>query len=493
MECKEIFSSAVFIDDFYEQKTEFDIVIPDYCPPAEKILCCDIVPFVLSKSVEEDKIKIEYECEASIVYTDENGIIHSLSENRQDSKLIGTGVTPGECRIKAGLRPITVNCRLANPRHITVRAVIGMAVKAMGNVPFCSVDNDGALETLYHTVDANAFVCSAETLSNVNGSVDTGEAITDVISSYCMVKIEDVKPITDKVVIKANADVYVVYTTGEQKEDLKFKKFTVPFSDVIDAEGVTENAIAEVTAEITDLRCETGEGTEIFADVKTLISVSVFSPSQINIMTDAYSMSLPVCAKKSKITVESLYDRSRFNETVTSSVPCDFSEARIVGIYPKAIIKGISLSGGMLAFDGEIYMKIYMYNDSDYKVSDKSVPFSFTRPLIEASGNIRCEAVANVENITYNMPDADTITVTAMLGVDLNCFCSDTYDAVNSIEASEGEQTHCKGVILYSAGKGELLWDIAKKLRSSVDIIKRDNNLVSDTVENPAMLLISFK
>ena len=488
-----MFSSAVFIDDFYEQKTEFDIVIPDYCPSAEKILCCDIVPFVLSRTVEEDKIKIEYECAATVVYTDENGVIHSLSENKRDSKLIGIGTKAGDSRIKAGLRPITVNCRLANQRHITVRAVIGMAVKAMGNVPFCTVDDTGELEALYHTVDTNAFVCSAEALSHINGSTDVGEAVSDIISSYCVIKIDDVKPITDKIVIKANADIYVVYTTGEQKEDLKFQKFSVPFSDVVDASGVAENSIVEATAEITHLRCETGDGTEIFAEAKALVTVSVFNPIQMNIMTDAYSMTLPVCAKKSKIMVESLYDRCRFNETVNASVPCDFSEARIVGIYPKAIIKGISLREGMLAFDGEIYMKIYMYNDVEYKISDKSVPFSFTKPLSEASGNIRCEAVAIAENITYNMPDDNTITVTATLGVDLNCFCSDTYDAVDSIEADDSKQINCKGVILYSANKGEQLWDIAKKLSSSVDIIKRNNNLTSDTVENPAMLLVSFK
>jgi len=134
-----------------------------------------------------------------------------------------------------------------------------------------------------------------------------------------------------------------------------------------------------------------------------------------------------------------------------------------------------------------------MYNENEYKISDKTMPFSFSRPLIEASGNLRCEAEATVNNVTYNMPDDNTLTVTATLNVSLNCFSLESYDAVESIEVGENEQKTRKGIVLYSANKGERLWDIAKKLCSSVEIIKRDNGLVTDTVEDSSILLVSFK
>ena len=157
MENKDIYSSAVLLDDFYEQKIEFDIVIPDYSPAAEKILCCDVNPCIVSKRVDNDTLKIEYECQASVVYTDENGIIHSVSENSTDEKILTLNTKAEKCRIKAGIRPITVNCRLANPRRITVRAVIGIAVKASGAMPFGNVENTSSLEAQYCTVTANSF------------------------------------------------------------------------------------------------------------------------------------------------------------------------------------------------------------------------------------------------------------------------------------------------------------------------------------------------
>ena len=493
MENKDIFSSVVLLDDFYEQKTEFDIVIPDYSPAAEKILCCDVNPCVLSKKADDDSLRIEYECQVSVVYTDENGIVHSVTESNTDEKVLSLSTKAEKYRIKAGIRPITVNCRLANPRRITVRAVMGMAVKATGNMPFGKVGDYTALEAQYQTVNANSFVACSSSTARVNGSVDVGEGVTDIISSRGFAIIEDIKPITDKLVIKGSADVYVVFTTGEEKENLKFKKFTIPFSDVINAEGTQENSIAEVSAEIFDLHCETGEGNEIIADGGVIISASVYTPAKTEIMTDAYSMELPVTVKKSKLTVESLYDRNNFNETVSANVSCDLAEARIVGIYPQPVVKGISLRDGMLVFEGELYLKIYMYNENEYKISDKTMPFSFSRPLIEASGNLRCEAEATVNNVTYNMPDDNTLTVTATLNVSLNCFSLESYDAVESIEVGENEQKTRKGIVLYSANKGERLWDIAKKLCSSVEIIKRDNGLVTDTVEDSSILLVSFK
>ena len=46
-------------------------------------------------------------------------------------------------------------------------------------------------------------------------------------------------------------------------------------------------------------------------------------------------------------------------------------------------------------------------------------------------------------------------------------------------------------IILYYAERGEQLWDIAKKYYSTIEIIKRDNDIEGDSVSDSRMLIIS--
>lgn len=490
----DVLSTAIAFDDFFEEKIEFDIVIPDYSPAAMRILGCDVVPAILARTADGERVKLDVQCRACVIYTDgDNGCIRSVEKTETFSRTVSLTTELAACRIRTGLRPISVNCRLANPRRISVKSVIGTALKIIGNTVVPVVSETDCLEAQYKNISANIFAGAGDATSRISGSVTAAPGITDIITTFGSIDVSDVKTISDKVIIKGDADISIVYMTGEGTDDLHFERCRIPFSDIIDVDNATESSMSDVSATVTDIRCDiVGDSGEIALDVEALISASVYSPVEMRLMHDAYSMNCEPSMGRSRITVESLYERSRFSDTVTGSVPADISDARIIGVTADPVIKSISLRDGMLSIDGDMYAKIYMCNTEEYRISDKSVPFSFSRPLPEAGGNIRCEANAILKKITFSMPDDNTVTLTADVDVELNCFSADTYSVIDSVEYGDETPEMCKGVILYYADKDETLWDIAKKYRSSVDIIKRDNALDDDVLDKSKMLLIAF-
>ena len=194
----------------------------------------------------------------------------------------------------------------------------------------------------------------------------------------------------------------------------------------------------------------------------------------------------------SDVVLESFCDSLTFAQNVSGTVACDFSEARIKGVCAEAFVKNVALRDGSFAVEGDMAVTVYMCNDDDYSVIEKTIPFCINHTAVGVCDGMRCEAQVQIKNLSYSMPNDDEIVISAEAYATVSCFSRQCYNAIDSIEICESIKEKCKGVVLYYAERGECLWDIAKKYRSSVDIIKRDNNLDCDKLDRNKMLLISF-
>ncbi len=491
-----VYSSKTALDDFFEQKVDFDIVLPDYCPAAMRILKCDVTPTVISKTIDSDRLSLDIQCKACIVYVDDSaGCIHSVTKTETFTKTLAPKAELSVAKIRTGTRATSVNCRLQNSRRISVKTVIGTAVKVMGNCE-CEIigkAEGGGIEAVFDSAFANVLCGASDSETHINGQLTLEPGVSEIINSVASVTLTDKKVIADKVILKGEANISVVYMTGEGTADFKFFEGTVPFSEVVDVYGAEENAMCDVQWYVQNVHCELADdnGT-VTCDVDASACVSVYNPCEIKMLKDVYSMTDSLDITDTKLTVESFCNSDAFSETISGTLACDMPDARIIGVCADAFVKNVSLRDESLAIDGEMAVTVYMCNEDDYAVSEKSVPFSILRPAESFGDNMRCEAALTVKNLNYSMPDDSTVAITAEADAVINCFARTTYSAIDSVAVGDCEQNVCKGVVLYYAERGEGLWDIAKKYRSSVDIIKRDNSLDCDRLEKDTMLLISF-
>ncbi len=491
-----VYSTKTALDEFFEQKVDFDIVLPDYCPAAKRILKCDVTAGILSKTADNEKLTLDIQCKARVVYVDDStGSVHSVTKTENFSKTLSLKIPLSVSKIRTALRASSVNCRLQNSRRISVKSVVGTAVKIIGNCE-CQIIGEahgGGIESDFNCASANILCGVGDTPLQISGQLMLDSGITEIISSDASLFITDTKVITDKIIIKGEAALSIVYMTGEGTCDFKFYEGTVPFSEVIDVYGATENALCDTQWEIYDVRCELSDDNGgVLCEIDASISASVYNNCEIKMLKDVYSMTDSLDITKTNLLIESFKTSNTVSENISGSIPCDFSEARIIGVCANAFVKNIALRDDSFYVDGEMNVTVYMCNEEDYGVIEKSIPFSVSRPAGEYGENMRCEAALEIKNLSYSMPNDDTITINAEAEITLNCFVRDTYTAIDTIEITEAEQSLCKGVVLYYGERGEMLWDIAKKYRSSVDIIKRDNKIESDRLTDDKMLVIAF-
>ena len=112
-------------------------------------------------------------------------------------------------------------------------------------------------------------------------------------------------------------------------------------------------------------------------------------------------------------------------------------------------------------------MSVYTpQNRDEYRFTDKAVPFSITKSFSETAENMRCEASVCAKNVSFSMPDDNTLEFKADMEFNILIFCGGHFTVIDNIETDERAQNSCFGskLVLYYADRGESLWDIAKNI-----------------------------
>ena len=109
--------------------------------------------------------------------------------------------------------------------------------------------------------------------------------------------------------------------------------------------------------------------------------------------------------------------------------------------------------------------------------------------------NMRCEARAAAIGNSFTMLSDDKIEIKTEIDFNIIVYARLRIGTVDSIEVDEQQPIDTKKmspVVLYYADKGERVWDIARKYFTSAQIIKRNNDIDCDVLDENKMLLISY-
>jgi len=213
MECNQqqasVAATKTLYENFIEEKCESDLLIPDYFPAAEKILQCNAVPVILKKDIEGDRLNLEGSCRFTVIYRgEETEEIKSLTETvhfTESFPLKDLGNNPWTQSI---VRVSGTSCRLLNPRKISARATVSVALKVKGQqwteiIEEIESDEAEALfvpKTVYTVLEHTADT------AKVQGEIEAHTEVQDILKTDGSVCIKDIKLLPGKVLIKGVAD-----------------------------------------------------------------------------------------------------------------------------------------------------------------------------------------------------------------------------------------------------------------------------------------------
>ncbi|MBQ6847461.1 MAG: DUF3794 domain-containing protein [Clostridia bacterium] len=499
----DIYTNENYFCDSLEQAIDVDFTLPDYCPDISKIFKCHATPRITSKSISGSTVTLDGNVIITILYCDKESRFSSFEYNFPFSKNIEltSDVTGGNvfCRIKCDY----INCRAVTGRKVDIHGAAGIFVrifKRKCNEIICDIEDDG-IEVKKLTAPATVPMGYAEKylLLEEDLPLSQGQApIESTLKINSAVCVKETKIINDKTVVKGELVVSVLYCPegGGTPETVKS---VLPYSQIVDIEGVTDTCECECKAEIASLDIKpkptsNGEFRCFGLMAKILVTCEAYCSNEIPVIEDAFSRRFEADIQRKTVPFNKLTCNIRETYHCKKGIELEFNINSVIDLWcsvqgchtkfedEKMVITG-TLMAGMIICD-ENNIPIYI---------EKPIEFEYTHPFKENLGSAHCDPEIEVLSCGFTITSANKIELHAELGINAGIYEKKDISIICDLNIDETKVIKRKGegaMIIYFASDGDSVWDIANKYSAPVNEIMEINGLENGKLTNGKMVLI---
>ncbi len=479
-----------------------DFTLPDFCPDISKILKCRAVARISSKGVTGKTLTVDGNAPITVLYCEESGALHSFEYQYPFSKTIELPEEAENAEIRLSARCEYLNCRAVTARKIDIHGAIAIKARVLRvqNTEILSDFDDADVEQRRETAPATMPMGFTEKTLMIEEEIPIGQGagpIVSVLRYDAKPTVDEAKIINDKIVTKGNLAVSVLYA-AENASVPQSLKTVLPFSQILELEGIHENCKCETNAELSFLEIRVKSVDHVpktfYLTAKLYLSAVATCDNELAVITDAYSRRHAADIHTDRVqfdriarNVNEVYHCKK-NLTVDSPINsvielwCDLQTVSSRFEDQEMILSG-TLAACMIAADEE--------NAVSY--IERAVDFEYRCPLNEDTENLSCVPRVDVLSCGYTLLGPDSVELRVDLHINAAIHETKEMTLVTGIDVLEKPPQNSddhSAMTIYFAEEGERLWDIAKRYNAGNAELMQINQLNSEILPEGTMLLI---
>lgn len=469
---------------------DYQLNLPQYLDDIEKLIKCDVKNIVSDYELSSSSIKMYGKSVIIITYLNSNSCPVSNIFEEEFSKTISINENSDYRFAQVSLQNKYYNFRLVNQRRIDLHISLNACVEV-----YCDSLTDGLIscknaflrqEDITVLKDKYSGVASVEFDETISVADRKSNIKNIVNTSYCSY-VDESKIIKDKMLVKINADVNVVYV--DDNDELQKASYSFSVSKIIDVLDCDENDNSLIFAEISQLYVKPkADKDNNLCDVELVgricVNYRIKTSDEMSYIKDAY---IPYNAsqlqfKKMLIKKNPLYYFD--DKTIEMIFENEKSIVEIVDI--KADVNSCKIDDSVLSFS--VVLSFIYYDDSSQLCYfRKSADYSFSLNDSKLSG----EACVNLKSFDFVIKSTDKISLRLNIEYCAYLYSTEMISYVSDLEVGEEcDKVNLPELTLYFANKNECVWDIAKAFSTDSRLIMEENDLKSDIVDASRILLV---
>ena len=324
-----------------------------------------------------------------------------------------------------------------------------------------------------------------------------------IIRSDVSLVLGDYKTMQNKVVVKGEAIIKILYMDDLSSGNLQTMEYSIPISQIVDVPGAGEDSTFVITGEVLGHDEEIHPDNEetpgmISAEIKIAATVMAYVNKELGIVSDIYSTDHDLKTERSQLKLSKLIDviKENFSHKCSVDLP-ETNASKIVDVWSDACSATATRQDNKLEFKGKMNLCILALDmDNIPFYIERIIEFSHSKELSEIPGDITAEITIVPISIGYSIPQDNTVDIKIDFSVYGTIYSNQKHNMVTSAEVDESSPTgkdSDASLTIYFAAKGEPLWNIARKYYTSVNAIKQENDISEDTAPKSGMLLIPMR
>lgn len=487
-----------------------DIIVPDSKPDVLNVLQVNAISSVTEKYIQKDNITVSGVIDYTILYSGDEEKVHVKSINFRTpfSQQIEVAGVENDMfsYVKSEVRHIEYH--IQNSRKINVKSVVSLDTDVIDSVvaPVVSgITSDSSIPVKNDVIKAfNLAVCSennfeVEDILKVPGA---NPNIDDILKSDIRLESGEMKTVNNKVVAKGNVIVNTLYTCDD---DIYYMENEIPFTEVMDVEGITADMHSGIDYTVTGAsyeleQDENGENAGIYVKISINSIIRAYEDEQYDVVSDVYSPDYELSVSRRSINISEIIDTSNASCTVNDTVSLNHGMPAMVKIYnflASPYIEKTYIEDNSAVVDGYISTQLLYLSDSDESpvyCMKKNIPFTHRCDITGDVSGAAVKATVHTEHSGYTFKSATDADVRIALRLNVNVIKEQAADVITDINVHEDapiDKTTQPGIMIYFAEESDTLWDIAKKYHTTISEIATVNKIdENERLKNRQQLLI---
>ena len=324
-------------------------------------------------------------------------------------------------------------------------------------------------------------------------------AVQNIIRYDAVAICKECKIISGKVVVKGDICVHLLYCS-EMTDKLQVYNSTIPYSQIIDIDGINENCRVSCTAEVAQLEINprasgSGEVKSFLLNAKLRFVATACCDNDIPVVFDAFSTKYETEIQSEDLTFEKLV--CTLNDKFMCKKNVEMAENSLSNVCDlwcdiqtsssKAEENGVSVTGNA------VICMIVCDNAETVFYREVPIDFDYKFSVDGVTENAFCTPDITVNNVSYTILDGSNIDISIEMCANIAVYNAAKSKIVTSLELKDTEKENPKkdtALIIYYAEAGEQIWDIARNFNTSPDEIKQINAIETEKLPTSKTLLI---
>ena len=489
-----------FMDSTEECGFNGEYILPEYCADVAAVLKCVAEPRLQNRQFSGDKLLLDGVVNVRAVYVDEDRCrLHSVEFSVPYSCTLH-GIGGGESSSAFfDISPKYVNCRVTGPRRLEVFGAIQINASSFENenATIAVPTGQEGFHTRQSPVELSQLIGSAEKVVTISEALefpDSLPASERLLGGTCTVLAKEWKLLNGKVIVRGVLQIHQLYTDDYEKGSIHSLDFEVPYSQIVDVPGVQEGHLCCGDVHVlTDTEyCSVGPdggNTLLEVTVKLMLQVHVYENKQVEMLTEAYHTQYPIEQDVKEMELRTYCGCS--NESTVLPMVLDITEAplqEIVDVWVSPQSQTVKVENQVAILGGTMAITVLgREKDGNLVCLEKTEEYRMEFPVL---GN-EARAHLCVQGLHYRAVDGK-MEVQVSLCVRLWQYQVTQMSVVQGVCLKE-DQPYPKtraGALLYYAQPGESLWEIGKSCHTSPELIRQENDSVSEVVTSPCVLMV---
>lgn len=495
-------TEETLLDTAVENPFDLDVHLPEYYPDVRRILKCTVRPNILSVSAGTDRVTAEGSGVMRILYAAEENRVVAFEQTFPFSRSTPFRCDDPNAAVTAYAQTDFVNCRATGQRRAGVHGVISVRFHAVGlsETQLVVGTDEDALQLRTRSVSTRSLQAAAERSFAMSEVVEVGAddpPIGQILRSDAAVRIDAVKAVKDKLLIKGELSTETLYAPEGSDEWVRFRH-TMPVSQIVEAQGVAEDNLQDVTLRVASLETTPkadGSGETRLLEIAVRLSAGVrsFGTVQADAVRDAYSTQGVLQPQYGDVTLRT--SAEQFSETVTVKQTFELSAqeaSQLLDVSYDRVQTTFRMDGDTAVVDCAVPLGFLSLDEQGASMyTEKQAEFACRKILTEKPESALCDPLVQIVGCK------GMLTSNGSVEVRLEALFSGTVYAVTterlllsaSVADTQDEQPRA-AMTIYFSDAGESVWEIARRYGTTVAAVQEENGLSDETVPEKRMLVI---